>query len=323
MKRRKLGTTDLELPILGFGASSIGAEFGQRDLQQSLSSAHAAIDAGLNYIDTAPYYGRAMSEVLLGFILPKYKREDLILSTKIGRYGPNHFDFSAKRVAESTDLSLERMQVEYIDMVFCHDIEYGDLNQVIDETLPALRRQVEKGKVRYIGISGYPMKIFKTIIPTGAIDCALTYNHYNLQNDMAQQLVPLAEKHNVGMINAAPFSARLLTHMPLPPWHKATDEVRRVAKEAVDFCRSQGTHIEKLALQFSLANPSFSSCLVGSARMDEIQQWLTWMDEPMDLQLIAQVQEILKPIHNWFYVEGRPENNDLDWPTSTIWKPKS
>ncbi|MFM8399074.1 MAG: aldo/keto reductase, partial [Pirellula sp.] len=100
----------------------------------------------------------------------------MIVSTKLGRYAPRHFDFSAKRVNESIDVSLERMRLEYIDMVFCHDIEYGDVQQVIDETLPALKRQVEKGKVRYVGISGYPMKNFQRVIPTDLLDCVITYN---------------------------------------------------------------------------------------------------------------------------------------------------
>ncbi|MBU6172923.1 MAG: aldo/keto reductase [Planctomycetes bacterium] len=320
MQIRKLGKTSLNLPVLGFGASSIGAEFGQRDFGQSLESVSTAIELGIRFIDTAAYYGRGMSEILLGQILPEYSRESLVISTKLGRYAPSHFDFSAKRVRESIDVSLERMGLEYLDIVFCHDIEYGDIQQVIEETLPALQRQVEKGKVRYLGISGYPMKIFERVIPTGLIQCAITYNHYTLQNDMATRLIPLAAAHGVGLINAAPFSARLLSHLPLPPWHKATHEVRRVAAEAVEYCRAQGSCIEKLALQFSTQNPAFASCLVGSARSSEIRQWVDWLQEPIDTSLMQQVQSILKPIHNWFYVEGRPENNDLSWPTSAKWE---
>lgn len=320
MQTRQLGRTSLHLPALGFGASSVGAEFGQRDWNASFDAVRTAVELGMNFIDTAAYYGRGMSEVLLGQILPEFQRDSIIVSTKLGRYAPNHFDFSAKRVIESIDVSLERMQLEYLDMVFCHDIEYGDIQQVIDETLPALDRQRALGKVKHIGISGYPMKNFERVIPTGLIDCAITYNHYTLQNDMAAKLIPLADKHGVGLINAAPFSARLLSHMPLPVWHKATPEVRQVADQAIEFCKGQGTSIEKLALQFSLKNKSFASCLVGSARSEELRQLVQWMNEPYETELIGKVQEILKPIHNWFYVEGRPENNDLQWPTSTFWK---
>jgi L-galactose dehydrogenase len=316
LEKRKLGETGLLLTRLGFGASSIGAEFGQFDIESSLSAVRIALESGINFIDTAAYYGRGMSEVLLGQILPRYPREQLVVSTKLGRYAPRHFDFSAKRVAESIDVSLERMRLDYLDIVFCHDIEYGDVDQVIDETLPALRRQVERGKVRYVGVSGYPMRNFERVIPTGLIDCFITYNHYTLQNNMALRLLPIAEKHRVGVINGAPFSARLLTNLPLPPWHKATPEVRRVAGEAALYCSEHGSSIEKLALQFSISHPGFTSCLVGSAIGAEIAQWMAWLDEPIDQQLLTSVQAILKPIHNWYYIEGRPENNDLSWPTS-------
>jgi len=316
METRLLGRTGIELTKLGFGASSIGAEFGQFDLDQSLRSVRTAIDAGIRFIDTAAYYGRGMSEVLLGQVLPKYPRESLIVSTKLGRYAPKHFDFSAKRVAESIDVSLERMRLDMIDLVFVHDIEYGDIQQVIDETLPALKKQVEKGKVRAIGISGYPMKNFQRVIPTDLLDCVITYNHYTLQNDMALQWLPLAQKHGVGVINAAPFSARLLTDLPLPPWHKAPKEVREVAAKASQWCKDRGTRIEKLALQFSVSNQDFASCLIGSAIPEEVTQWLEWLHDPIDESLIAGVKEVLAPIHNWYYIEGRPENNDLTWPDS-------
>jgi L-galactose dehydrogenase len=314
LEKRRLGRTEIELSSLGFGASSIGAEFGQFDIDQSLRAVRTAIDAGINFIDTAAYYGRGMSEVLLGQILPAYKRESLIVSTKLGRYAPRHFDFSAKRVAESIDVSLERMRLEYLDMVFCHDIEYGDVQQVIDETLPALRRQVEKGKVRCVGISGYPMKNFQRVIPTGLLDCVITYNHYTLQNDMALQWLPLAQEHGVGVVNAAPFSARLLTDLPLPVWHKAPEKVKSVAAKASQWCKSRGTTIEKLALQFSVSHPGFSSCLVGSAIPAEVTQWIDWIQEPIDQELIDGVRAQLQPIRNWYYIEGRPENNDLQWP---------
>ncbi|QDT01812.1 D-threo-aldose 1-dehydrogenase [Rubripirellula lacrimiformis] len=310
MEKRPLAGTDLELPVLGFGASSIGAEFRQIDLGDALKAVHVALDRGMNYIDTAAYYGRGMSELMLGRVLPEIPRDSYVLSTKLGRFAPAHFDFSARRVAESIDMSLERMRIDHIDMVFCHDIEFVDLNQIVDETLPALREQVAKGKVRYIGVSGYPMKIFTEMIERTDIDVVLTYNHYTLQNDMALSLVEPCKAKNVGLINAAPFSARLLTSAPLPEWHKATPEVREVAAQAAAHCKAAGTDIAKLALQYSCANPSFASCVTGSANPDRVSQWCDWLAEPMDEKLVAEVKEILKPIHNWVYVEGRPENND-------------
>ncbi len=310
MERRPLNGTGLELSVLGFGASSIGAEFRPIDVDEALRCVNVALDRGMNYIDTAAYYGRGMSEVMLGRVLPQISRDSYILSSKLGRYAPQHFDFSARRVAESVDISLERMQIDHIDIMFCHDIEFVDLDQVVNETIPALREQVDKGKVRFIGVSGYPMKIFTEMLQRSEIDVVLTYNHYTLQNDMALSLVEPCRDKNVGLINAAPFSARLLTNLSLPVWHKATDDVRAVAAKAAAHVRERGSDIAKLALQYSVANPEFSSCVTGSANPDRVNQWCDWLDEPMDEQLVSEVKEILKPIHNWVYVEGRPENND-------------
>ncbi len=310
MEKRPLGNTGLELSVLGFGASSIGAEFRPIDIPEALRCVQVALDRGMNYIDTAAYYGRGMSEVMLGRVLPEIPRESYILSTKLGRYAPQHFDFSARRVNESIDISLERMRLEYLDIVFCHDIEFVDLNQIVDETIPALKQEVDKGKVRFIGVSGYPMKIFLEMLQRADLDVVLTYNHYTLQNDMALALIEPCQAKGVGLINAAPFSARLLTSAPLPQWHKATAQVREVAAKAAAHCQAQGTDIAKLALQYSVAHKDFASCVTGSANPDRVSQWCDWLEEPMDEVLVAEVQEILKPIHNWVYVEGRPENND-------------
>ena len=310
MEKRPLGNTGLELSVLGFGASSIGAEFRPIDVVEALRCVHVALDRGMNYIDTAAYYGRGMSEIMLGRVLPEIPRESYVLSTKLGRYAPQHFDFSAKRVAESIDISLERMRLDHLDMVFCHDIEFVNTDQIVEETLPALRKEVDKGKVRFIGVSGYPMKIFLDMLQRTDLDVVLTYNHYTLQNDMALALVEPCKAKGVGLINAAPFSARLLTSAPLPEWHKATPDVREVAAKAAAHCAERGTDIAKLALQYSVANKEFASCVTGSANPDRVAQWCDWLAEPMDEQLVAEVQEILQPIHNWVYAEGLPENND-------------
>ncbi|MCH2211028.1 MAG: aldo/keto reductase [Fuerstiella sp.] len=310
MQPRQLGTTDMQLTPLTFGASSLGAEFRKVNLDEAVRSVHVAIDRGMNFIDTSPYYGRGMSEILLGQVLPEISRDSCYLGTKLGRYAPQHFDFSARRVEESLDISLERLGVDYLDIVLCHDIEFVDLSQIVQETLPALRRQADKGKVRYVGISGYPMNVFRYVLARAEIDVLLTYNHYTLQNDMATELIPLCQDQGVGIMNAAPFSARLLTNAELPIWHKATPYVRQVAKAAADHCAAAGSDIAKLALQFSIANPDFTTCITGSANPGRVSQWLDWAEEPVDEQLLREVRTILQPIHNWTYVEGRPENND-------------
>ena len=306
MQRRPLGSTGLELPVLSFGASSLGQEFRAVDIQEALRSVHVALDLGMDFIDTSPFYGRGMSEVLLGVALRGIPRDRYLLGSKLGRYDRAHFDFSAKRVVESVDVSLHRMGVEYLDIMLCHDLEFVEMSQIVEETLPALRKIQKQGKVRFVGVSGYPMKMFKYVLDRTDLDVILSYNHYTLQNTMLADLVPYLQSKQVGIMNAAPFSARLLTNAPLPPWHKATELVRSTVRKAADHCAARGVDIAQLALQFSAANEDFSTCIVGSANPDNIRKWASWNEQPLDNTLLAEVLQILKPIHNWFYIECRP-----------------
>jgi L-galactose dehydrogenase len=310
MEYRNLGQTGLKLPVLSFGASSLGQEFRAVDINEALRSVRVALDLGMNFIDTSPFYGRGMSEVLLGVALRGVPRDRYVLGTKLGRYDAQHFDFSARRVVESVDVSLHRMGVEHLDIILCHDIEFVEMSQIVHETLPALRKIQQQGKVRFVGVSGYPMKMFRYILDRAPLDVILSYNHYTLQNTMLADLVPYLQSKGVGIMNAAPFSARLLTNAPLPPWHKATPEVREVCRRAAEHCRTKGVDIAQLALQFSLRHADLATCVTGSADPGRVAQWVEWADQPLDEELLRQVQAILQPIHNWFYIEGRPENND-------------
>jgi aryl-alcohol dehydrogenase-like predicted oxidoreductase len=310
MQYRNLGNTGLSLSALSFGASSLGQEFRQVDISEAMRAVRTALDLGMNFIDTSPFYGRGMSEVLLGVALRDVPRERYYLGTKLGRYSVGHFDFSARRVAESVDISLERLGTDYVDIMLCHDIEFVELSQIVEETLPALRQQQRQGKVRFVGISGYPMHVFRYVLKRADLDVILSYNHYTLQNTMLESIVPLCREKGVGIMNAAPFSARLLTNTELPAWHKATPEVRRVARSAAEHAAQQGVDIAQLAVQFSLQNEEFATCIVGSANPQNVHQWVRWSEAPVNEQLIREVLQVLEPIRDWSYIEGRPENND-------------
>jgi L-galactose dehydrogenase len=310
MQKRRLGKTGLELPVLSFGASSLGAEFRSIDIGEAMRAVHVALDLGMNFIDTSPFYGRGMSEVLLGVTLQDVRRDSYILGTKLGRYDANHFDFSAKRVEESVDVSLHRMRTDHLDIMLCHDIEFVEMSQIVNETLPALRKQQEKGKVRFVGISGYPMKIFKYVLERTDLDVILSYNHYTLQNTMLGDLAPMLKGRGVGIMNAAPFAARLLTNTQLPRWHMATARVREVAKKAAEHAAKRGVDIAQLAVQYSIENEDMATCIVGSANPENVKKWVEWAGKPVDRGLMDEVLKILEPIHNWHHIEGRAENND-------------
>jgi aryl-alcohol dehydrogenase-like predicted oxidoreductase len=310
MQTRPLGRTGLRLPVLSFGASSLGAEFRSVTLDEALSSVRVALDSGLNFIDTSPFYGRGMSEVLLGIALKGVPRDSYTLCTKLGRYDLGHFDFSAKRVAESIDVSLHRLGAGHLDIVLCHDIEFVPMQQIVDETLPALRRARDAGKVRFIGFSGYPMKIFRFILGQTDVDCVLSYNQYTLQNTrFADDVLPLLKSRGIGAMNAGPFSARLLTNAPLPAWLKEPEAVKAAARRAAQLCAARGSDIAKLALQFSCAHPDLTTTVAGSANPANIRQWAKWLAEPLDGDLLREVQAIFAPVKNLGHAEGLPENN--------------
>ena len=312
METRPLGPTGINLPILSFGASSLGAEFRPIDLNEAFRAVHTALDLGMNFIDTSPFYGRGMSEVMLGQALKGVNRDSYILGTKLGRYSLEHFDFSAKRVDESIHVSLHRMNTDHLDILLLHDVEFVKLPQIWEETIPAVLKAKEQGKVRAIGFSCYPMACFNSVLNhvENDIDCVLSYNQYTLQNTaFADDLIPRLKDKNIGAINAGPFSARLLTNAELPVWLKEPEEVKAAARSAAKLCADNGVDIAQLALQFSCENPEIASTVAGSANPNNVAKWAKWLAEPIDRELLIAVQKIFEPVKNIGHIEGLAENN--------------
>ncbi|MGC6466349.1 MAG: aldo/keto reductase [Akkermansiaceae bacterium] len=312
METRPLGQTGIDLPILSFGASSLGAEFRSIDLNEAFGSVHTALDLGMNFIDTSPFYGRGMSEVMLGQALKGIDRDSYLLGSKLGRYSLEHFDFSAKRVEESIHVSLHRMGTDHLDLILLHDVEFVKLPQIWEETIPAVLKAKEEGKVRAVGFSCYPMACFNSVLDhvEDDIDCVLSYNQYTLQNTaFADDLIPRLKAKELGAINAGPFSARLLTNAELPEWLKEPEEVKEAARTAAKLCADNGVDIAQLALQFSCENPDIASTVAGSANPKNVAKWAQWLAEPIDRSLLAEVQKIFEPVKNIGHIEGLPENN--------------
>jgi aryl-alcohol dehydrogenase-like predicted oxidoreductase len=307
---RVLGKTGLRVSALGFGASSLGGGvFGAVKQSEAIRTVHVALDLGINIIDVSPFYGYTRAETVLGKALKGIPRDCYYLATKVGRYGDAEFDFSAKRATASVEESLARIGVEYVDIIQSHDNEYGDLNQVVNETIPTLRKLQQQGKARFVGVTGYPLKIFSYILERTDVDTILSYNHYSLNDATLSGLLPFLEGKHVGVISASPVSQGLLTDQGTPAWHPAPDKVKQVCAQAAVYCRQQGSDISKLAMQFALANPKIATTLVGTASSTIIAKDAQWIDEPMDWQLLTKVREMLRPIQNQTWIVGKPENN--------------
>jgi L-galactose dehydrogenase len=310
MEYRKLGHTDLNLSVVGFGTSTLGDVFGNIDPGEAIRAVHLAVDGGINFFDSSPYYGITLAETRLGEALAG-RRERVILATKCGRYGFSEFDFSAKRVIASMDESLRRLQTDYIDLFQAHDVEFGDVQQVIHETLPALRQLQQQGKARYIGVSGYPPKLLRRIAEAAPVDSILTYCHYNLMNtDMDGVLTAFTRERGIGLINASGLCMGLLTEQGPPDWHPAPQQVREAGRKAAEFCRQQGADIPEVALRFCLDHPYVSSTLIGMGTPHEVETSLKLLQSKTDKELLGKVEAILAPVFNYAWPSGRPENQE-------------
>jgi L-galactose dehydrogenase len=310
MEYRKLGHTDLNLSVVGFGTSTLGDVFGNIDPGEAIRAVHLAVDGGINFFDSSPYYGITLAETRLGEALAG-RRERVILATKCGRYGFSEFDFSAKRVIASMDESLRRLHTDYVDLFQAHDVEFGDVQQVIHETLPALRQLQQQGKARYIGVSGYPPKLLRRIAEAAPVDSILTYCHYNLMNtDMDGVLTAFTRERGIGLINASGLCMGLLTEQGPPDWHPAPQQVREAGRKAAEFCRQQGADIPEVALRFCLDHPYVSSTLIGMGTPNEVETSLKLLQSKTDKELLGKVEAILAPVFNYAWPSGRPENQE-------------
>lgn len=302
MQYRKLGNTGMEVSCLSLGASSLGGVFHDIDETQGIDTVCTAVEKGINFIDVSPYYGFLKAETVLGKALQQLPREKYFLSTKVGRYGQDgvkSWDYSATRAIRSVEESLARLHVDYIDLINVHDIEFSDLNQVIEETLPALHSLKALGVVGHVGITGLPLEQFRQVIelvPAGTVETVLSFCHYCLNDQTLLDYVPYFEEHGVGVINASPLAMGMLSERGAPDWHPASELLKHHAGVAADFCKRIGYPIEKLAIQFAVSNPQITTTLVSTARPANILQNISWAEEPLDEDVLRQVVQILAPV---------------------------
>ncbi|KGN43790.1 L-galactose dehydrogenase isoform X1 [Cucumis sativus] len=309
---RELGNTGLKTSSVGFGASPLGSVFSPVSEEDAVAAVREAFCLGINFFDTSPYYGRNLSEKMLGKGLKALgvPRSEYIVSTKCGRYGEG-FDFSAERVTRSIDESLARLQLDYVDILHCHDIEFGSLDQIVNETIPALQKLKEAGKTRFIGITGLPLEIFTYVldrVPPGTVDVILSYCHYSINDSTLLDLLPYLKSKGVGIISASPLAMGLLTDQGPPEWHPASPELKSACQAAAAHCRKKGKNISKLAIQYSLVNKDISTVLVGMNSVGQVEENVAAAEElatfGRDEETLSEVEAILIPVKNQTWPSG-------------------
>ena len=310
MKRRALGRTGLTVPILSYGASSLGGVYGDIDEDTGIRAVHVALDRGLNYLDVAPAYGGTRAETVLGRALRGVPRDRYLLSTKVGKftppggYGGDEFDYSRARILESVEASLRRLGTDHLDLLFLHDIEYRGqrhVPQALGEGLDTLRALQRQGVVRCIGLSTYPMALWRRVVREGDLDVIMTHSHYALNDTQLLELLPTCAERGIGVINSSPLALGLLTARGPAAWHPATAEQRALVAQAVAHCQAAGTTLEALAVSFAVAEERIPTTLTTSSSPVRLAQSIDAALTPPDPVLVAEVRRLMAPLvdHDW------------------------
>ncbi len=313
MDYRALGNSGLRVSAISFGASSLGGVFRSVDETEAIEAVHVALELGITYLDVAPAYGGGgRAEAVLGRALKGVPRESYVLSTKVGKatdpeeYGRDTFDYSREGILTSIEGSLGRLGVDHLDIVHLHDFDYQDqvhADRALGEGVQTLLELKAEGAIAAVGAGIYAMDLWKRALIEAPLDVILTHNHYSLSDIRLMELLPLAARKGVGVINASPFASGLLTGRTPPAWHPVSSEEFGFFGQAAAFCQEKGTSLPRLAMQFSSQHPDIPTTMFSSASPESVRRNLRWAQEPYDPALVADVQRILEPIMNrqWRY----------------------
>lgn len=299
MEYREIGRTGMKVSALSFGASSLGSVFRDTKESEAIAAVHTAVEMGMNFIDVSPYYGHYKAETVLGKALREIPRDRYYLSTKVGRYGKdgvNTWDYSGRRATESVYESMERLGVEHIDLINVHDIEFADLHQVVEETLPVLVELREKGVVGHVGITDLQLENLQWVVDhaaPGTVESILNFCHFTLNDDKLLDFLDYFENRGIGVINASPLSMGLLSQRGVPAWHPAPASLVEACRRAVEHCSAKGYPIEKLAMQFSVSEPRIATTLFSSANPANVAKNIAYVSERPDMELVSEVKRII------------------------------
>ena len=318
MQYRTLGHTGVKVSSIGFGASALGGVFGEVSADDAIASVRHAVDRGINLFDVSPYYGKTLAEERLGVGLAGL-RDGVFLATKCGRYGMEDFDFSAEEITRNFEQSLRRLRTDHVDLLQVHDVEFGDIEQIVGETIPAMHRLRDQGKIRLLGITSYWPGLLARIAARAPVDTVLSYCHFNLMmDDMDDRLTPYVQRSGIGLLNASPMHMGLLAGAPIPDWHPAPSQVRKAAAEVVRLCREQGVDPAPVALRFCLDHPDVASTFVGMASVEQVDANLKALDMEPPPELMAAIRKIVAPVFNTAWPSGRIGNWDETFRSANV-----
>lgn len=315
MERRKLGSAGPELTTIGFGCWAMGGSgkgdaggWGPQDDQDSIDSVHAALDAGVNWYDTAAVYGLGHSEEVLGKALGN-RRKDIILATKFGLVWDESGHLtnlaSYDSVMRECDASLRRLSTDYIDLYQMHWPD--NVGTPVEESIRALDDLVKAGKVRYTGVSNFDVPLLKRAESVRHIDSVQPqYNLFNREPEGA--LFPYCQEHGTGVVAYSPLSSGLLggnytpeKTFPEGDWRATHPDFtgeglrRNVARvdRLKEIAQRFGKTVPQLAVAWVLAHSAVTSAIVGIRRPSHLEGILPAADWHLDEETLREIESVM------------------------------
>jgi len=317
MELRPLGRTGVKVSPLCLGAMMFGA-WGNEDHDESVRIIHRALDAGINFIDTADVYARGESEEIVGRALRGGRRDNVVLATKVhGTMGddPNEFGNSRRWIVREVDNSLRRLGTDWIDL---YQIHRPEQDTDIDETLGALTDLVRAGKVRYIGSSTFPasqiVEAQWVAERRGRERFVCEQPPYSLLNRAIEaDVLPTCARYGMGVIPWSPLAAGWLTgryrkgaELPqsrraqrMPGRYDMSEPANQRKLDAADalahLAEQNGMTMIELAIAFVIRHPAVTAAIIGPRTMDHLESQLTAADVELSDEVLDRIDELVPP----------------------------
>ncbi|MGW7417906.1 aldo/keto reductase [Streptomyces sp. NPDC054863] len=288
MHYRTLGPNGPRVSALGLGTTSLMGIFGKRDPAAVADTLRRGLDLGINLVDTAPSYGKGFAETVVGEVL-RGRRDEVVLSTKVGCWSPEEFDFSPDRIRTGLEDSLRRLGTDHVDVLLAHDIEYGDRDEVLTTVLPLLESLKREGKARAVGVSGLPLPVLESAVDSGGVDVVLSYCRYGLHDTALEKPAADWRTRGVATLLGSPAAMGLLTQAGPRSWHPASPALREAAARAAALCAERGADLALLALQFALGQDDLAAVLTGTGDRDHLEASVRAARTAPDEELLAEV----------------------------------
>jgi len=330
MHYRPLGKTGLTISYLGLGCAQLGAIFRGITVEDHIKIVHEAVKQGVNYLDCAPFFNFGRAEEVLGQALKDIPRQAYFLTTKVGKYSPDvlkMYDYSYSRTEESVNNSLNKLQVDCIDIVQIQDVDFVEDRSILySETLPALQKLKSEGKLRFIGVTGYDLAIIKEVINDSPIkiDTVLSPCHCSLNDVSIKDYTKFFEENEVGVISASPVAMGLLSPKGAPSFHPAGEALKAAAAEAAKICDEGKVDIVKLAVHFALSQPEPACTLTMCNTLDALKKQIKMIQQnlwPQEKSCMEQVLNVFASLEkrDWvgedrikFYEKCKEKKEELE-----------